>query len=184
MGYLSPKDLLLVNKFNKKAIILLLETTVLQYKKSLVHPGEMVGMISAQSIGEPTTQMTLNTFHFAGVASKSNVTKGVPRVEEILSLSENLKSPSLTIALNNEDNDNIEKVKRISSMIEHTILKDLLVSSQIYYKPDNNVDTINDNNISLLQYLEFENLFKKEINQQDNAVSNWVIQFEFDKEIL
>ena len=46
----------------------------------------MVGMIAAQSIGEPTTQMTLNTFHFAGVASKSNVTRGVPSIEEILSL--------------------------------------------------------------------------------------------------
>ena len=54
-------------------------------------------MIAAQSIGEPTTQMTLNTFHFAGVASKSNVTRGVPRIEEILSLSENPKNPSVTI---------------------------------------------------------------------------------------
>ena len=72
----------------------------LYYKKSIVHPGEMVGMIAAQSIGEPTTQMTLNTFHFAGVASKSNVTRGVPRIEEILSLSENPKNPSVTIRLN------------------------------------------------------------------------------------
>ena len=58
----------------------------------------MVGIIAAQSIGEPTTQMTLNTFHFAGVASKSNVTRGVPRIEEILSLSENpkiLPAPSI-----------------------------------------------------------------------------------------
>ena len=56
----------------------------MQYKKSIISPGEMVGMIAAQSIGEPTTQLTLNTFHFAGVASKSNVTRGVPRIEEIL----------------------------------------------------------------------------------------------------
>ena len=60
------------------------------YKDAIVAPGEMVGMIAAQSIGEPTTQMTLNTFHFAGVASKSNVTRGVPRIEEILSY---LKTP-------------------------------------------------------------------------------------------
>ena len=63
---------------------MLLETIITNYNKSIVHPGEMVGMIAAQSIGEPTTQMTLNTFHFAGVASKSNATRGVPRVEEIL----------------------------------------------------------------------------------------------------
>ena len=85
--YLSPKELLIIKRFNRKALELLLETIVLNYKRAIVAPGEMVGMIAAQSIGEPTTQMTLNTFHFAGVASKSNVTRGVPRIEEILSLS-------------------------------------------------------------------------------------------------
>ena len=62
---------------------ILLDTIVLSYKQAIVAPDETVGMIAAQSIGEPTTQMTLNTFHFAGVASKSNVTRGVPRIEEI-----------------------------------------------------------------------------------------------------
>ena len=97
--YLTPKELLMVRRFNRKAIVMLMETLILNYNKALVHPGEMVGMVSAQSIGEPTTQMTLNTFHFAGVASKSNVTRGVPRIEEILSLSENPKQPSTTIYL-------------------------------------------------------------------------------------
>ena len=59
----------------------------------------MVGMVAAQSIGEPTTQMTLNTFHFAGVASKSNVTRGVPRIEEILSLSENPKNHPIVLTI-------------------------------------------------------------------------------------
>ena len=57
----------------------------LQFEKALVEPGEMVGPIAAQSIGEPATQMTLNTFHFAGVSEKSNVTRGVPRLKELLS---------------------------------------------------------------------------------------------------
>jgi len=59
--YLSPKDLLLNKRFNKKALDILLQTIVLDYKRSIVAPGEMVGMIAAQSIGEPTTQMTLNS---------------------------------------------------------------------------------------------------------------------------
>ena len=80
--YLSPHELLVIKRMNKAAIQLLIESIVLCYKKAIVNPGEMVGMIAAQSIGEPTTQMTLNTFHFAGVASKSNVTRGVPRIEE------------------------------------------------------------------------------------------------------
>ena len=59
----------------------------------------MVGAIAAQSIGEPATQMTLNTFHFAGVSAKSNVTRGIPRLKELLHVSKNIKSPSTTIAL-------------------------------------------------------------------------------------
>ena len=89
----------MVKRYNRKALTVLLETIIYNYKRSIVNPGEMVGMIAAQSIGEPTTQMTLNTFHFAGVASKSNVTRGVPRIEEILSLSENPKNPSMTVYL-------------------------------------------------------------------------------------
>ena len=97
--FLSPKNLLIRHRFNKDAITMLLNRITYIYKSSIIAPGEMVGMIAAQSIGEPTTQMTLNTFHFAGVASKSNVLRGVPRIEEILSLSENPKNPSLTIYL-------------------------------------------------------------------------------------
>jgi DNA-directed RNA polymerase beta' subunit len=62
--YLSPKDLLMVKRFNKKALSVLLEMIVLKYKSSLIAPGEMVGMISAQSIGEPTTQLTLNSVSY------------------------------------------------------------------------------------------------------------------------
>ena len=101
--YLSPKDLLIVKRYNKAALTLLLDTLTLQYKRAIVAPGEMVGMIAGQSIGEVSTQMTLNTFHFAGVASKSNVTRGVPRIEEILSLSSEIKNPSLSIYLKPED---------------------------------------------------------------------------------
>ena len=83
----------------------------------------MVGMIAGQSIGEVSTQMTLNTFHFAGVASKSNVTRGVPRIEEILSLSENPKNPSLTIFLKEEDETQKDKAQSIMYMLEHTKIR-------------------------------------------------------------
>ena len=87
----------------------LLEQIKLKYKQSIIQPGEMVGLIAAQSIGEPTTQMTLNTFHFAGISSKSNVTRGVPRIEELLSLTDKLKNPSLTIYMHPEDETENEK---------------------------------------------------------------------------
>lgn len=67
-----------------------------KFEQGLVNPGEMVGSIGAQSIGEPATQMTLNTFHFAGVSAK-NVTLGVPRLKEIINVSTNIKTPSMKI---------------------------------------------------------------------------------------
>ena len=98
-----------IKRFNRLTLEYLLEQIIYSYKRSIVAPGEMVGMIAAQSIGEPTTQMTLNTFHFAGVASKSNVTRGVPRIEEILSLSENPKNPSCTVYMFPDEEDKQEK---------------------------------------------------------------------------
>ena len=97
------------------------------YKRAIIPPGDVVGLIAAQSIGEPTTQMTLNTFHFAGVASKSNVTRGVPRVEEILSLSVNPKQPSVTIYLKPEDEMDKKKAQNVMNMVEHTRLEDLFL---------------------------------------------------------
>ena len=55
----------------------------IKYRKAFAEPGEAVGAVAAQSIGEPATQMTLKTFHFAGVASM-NVSLGVPRIKELI----------------------------------------------------------------------------------------------------
>lgn len=72
--------------------------------KSLVAPGEPVGLLAAQSIGEPSTQMTLNTFHFAG-RGEMNVTLGIPRLREILMFaSDNIKTPSMDIPFKHNKN--------------------------------------------------------------------------------
>ena len=136
MYYLSPKSLLIIKHFNRHTIVLLLETILLHYKQSILAPGEMVGIIAAQSIGQPTTQMTLNTFHFAGVASKSNVTRGVPRIEEILSLSDNSKNPSITVYLKDYEQTDQNKAKEIMTKLEHTKLIDITKSSEICFDPD------------------------------------------------
>jgi DNA-directed RNA polymerase II subunit RPB1 len=85
-------------------------------------PGEMVGAMAAQSIGEPATQMTLNTFHFAGVSSK-NVTLGVPRLKEIINISKKPKSPSLTVFLTGAAARDAEKAKNVLCRLEHTTLR-------------------------------------------------------------
>jgi DNA-directed RNA polymerase I subunit RPA1 len=69
----------------------------MKYLKSIAHPGENVGTIAAQSIGEPSTQMTLNTFHLAGHGG-ANMTLGIPRLKEILMTTPvNIKTPCMTV---------------------------------------------------------------------------------------
>jgi hypothetical protein len=149
---LSPKDLLVVKRFNRTALTILLETVALMYKRAIVAPGEMVGMIAAQSIGEPTTQLTLNTFHFAGVASKSNVTRGVPRIEEILSLSSDIKNPSLSIYLKPEDETLKEKAQTIMYMLEHTQLEEIVKSVEVCFDPDDLNTLISEDKDTIEQY--------------------------------
>ena len=156
--YLSPKELLVIKRFNKKALTVLLETITLMYKRALVAPGEMVGMIAAQSIGEPTTQLTLNTFHSAGVASKSNVTRGVPRIEEILSLSENPKNPSLTIYMKKDEEMDKELVRDKIPSIELTLLKEIVDSVEICFDPDDMNTLIEQDKDIMSQYFEFEKM--------------------------
>ena len=186
--YLSPKDLLLNKRFNEKALEVLLETIILDYKRAIVAPGEMVGMIAAQSIGEPTTQMTLNTFHFAGVASKSNVTRGVPRIEEILSLSASLKNPSLTVYLKTEDEMDREKASTIQYMLEHTQLQEIVKSIDICFDPDDLNTLIHQDNQTMMQYREFENMVNECLEQpaqlEENEKSKWIIRMELDPEVM
>merc|ERR1712238_599015 len=69
-----------------------------KFTSALVNPGEAVGSIAAQSVGEPSTQMTLNTFHLAGAGA--NVTLGIPRLREIImTASKTLKTPTMSIPL-------------------------------------------------------------------------------------
>jgi DNA-directed RNA polymerase subunit A" len=94
----------------------ILDKTVAEYNTMKVAPGECVGLVSAESIGEPGTQMTLNTFHFAGV-SEMNVTMGLPRIIEILDCSKSLSTPMMEIYLKSPLNkgtgikDFAEKIK-------------------------------------------------------------------------
>ena len=185
--HLSPKELLTVKRFNRKTIISLLEMITTVYKNAIVAPGEMVGMIAAQSIGEPTTQMTLNTFHFAGVASKSNVTRGVPRIEEILSLSENPKNPSVTIYIPKELEGSRENAQKLIPMIEHTRLNEIVSSVDICFDPDDLNSLIEEDIDTLTQYYEFERMIDKcgVVHVGDNKEkSKWIIRMEMDKESM
>jgi DNA-directed RNA polymerase II subunit RPB1 len=132
---LGSKKLLQIDQLGKRGIDWVLGEVKQRFEKSLSQPGEMVGTIAAQSIGEPATQMTLNTFHFAGVGSK-NVTLGVPRLREIINVAKNVKTPSTTVYLDREIARSDSLTKSIQSELEHTTLLSVTMFSQIIYDPD------------------------------------------------
>jgi DNA-directed RNA polymerase II subunit RPB1 len=172
--YLSPKELLLVKRFNRSALSILISVINLQYKRSIVAPGEMVGMVSAQSIGEPTTQLTLNTFHSAGVASKSNATRGVPRIEEILTLSENPKNPSITVYFKEDDGSTPERVQEFIPMIEHTKLAEVVESIEVCFDPDDLNTLVEQDREVMTQYQEFEKLIEECVRDSEIAATSGV----------
>ena len=186
--YLSPKDLLFVKRFNKTALSVLLNTIQLSYKRAIVTPGEMVGMLAAQSIGEVSTQMTLNTFHFAGVAAKSNVTRGVPRIEEILSLSSEPKNPSLTVYLKKEEETDKDKAHAIMYMLEHTILQEIVKSIEICFDPDDLNTMIAEDKSTMEQYRAFESIIDECANissaDDTNEKSKWIIRMVMDQTMM
>lgn len=111
------------------------------YIKNLMEPGEAAGIVAAQSIGEPGTQMTMRTFHYAGVA-ELNVTLGLPRLIEILDARKTPSTPMMTIRLLPEYAKDREKAKKVANKIEATYLKDVaemeadIRNMKIIIKPD------------------------------------------------
>lgn len=112
----------------------LFDTICKKWTHSHVHYGEMVGSIAAQSIGEPCTQMTLNTFHFAGVISK-NVTLGIPRLKELLDQTKAIKTPSNTIYFKGPLSTNQEFANFFAATIPLTRLGDIVSSCDFVYDP-------------------------------------------------
>uniref|UniRef100_A0A672TDP6 DNA-directed RNA polymerase subunit n=1 Tax=Sinocyclocheilus grahami TaxID=75366 RepID=A0A672TDP6_SINGR len=97
----------------------------LKWQRALCDPGEAVGLLAAQSIGEPSTQMTLNTFHFAG-RGEMNVTLGIPRLREILMVaSSNIKTPmmSIPVLMNKKA---LKRVKTLRKKITRVCLSEVL----------------------------------------------------------
>ena len=131
---LASKRVLLQYRLSQEAFVSLLGEIQKRFMLSRVNPGEMAGVLAAQSIGEPATQMTLNTFHHAGVSAK-NVTLGVPRLKEIINISKKPKTPSLTVYLSEELKNDEDQAKKIQMELEYCTLLDITDNTAIHYDP-------------------------------------------------
>ena len=180
--YLSPKHLIMKHHLNKTAFDYIVFSIKTKYFESIIPIGELVGTIAAQSIGEPATQMTLNTFHFAGVGAKSSIVRGVPRLKEIISVSKNIKTPSATVYLKDEWAYDKGKASDVLNSIELTKISDITLSTKMYY--DDSLEhygtSIEEDDAFIKLYEEF-----KEIDPSPPPAANerlpWVLRIEFDR---
>ena len=109
-------------KLSEDALTTFLQLCLEKYENAVVQPGSAVGAVGAQSIGEPGTQMTLKTFHFAGVAGMS-ITQGVPRIKEIINASKSISTPVISCKLSNEASEHAARL--VKGRIEKTYLRDV-----------------------------------------------------------
>ncbi|XP_030019396.1 DNA-directed RNA polymerase III subunit RPC1-like [Sphaeramia orbicularis] len=132
-GTSEPKVLYQLDRITPTQLEKFLETCRDKYMRAQMEPGSAVGALCAQSIGEPGTQMTLKTFHFAGVASM-NITLGVPRIKEIINASKNISTPIITAHLDVEDDADFARL--VKGRIEKTLLGEISEYIEEVFLPD------------------------------------------------
>ncbi len=179
--YCAPHKLIITRRLNRVAFDTLCELLVVKNWQSWVQPGELVGIIAAQSIGEPSTQMTLNTFHLAGVAAKSNMTRGVPRLEELLKVTQNPKAIALTVFLKPEYRQIKDKAREVAQDLGLTLLRDITVKAAIYYDPKVQ-DTILEEDRDLIDFYKVFELGESTDETVENTFSKWMLRLELDRE--
>jgi len=174
--YLAPKKSIVDLRLSKDMFNELLSDIRFRYIKSRVHAGEMVGTLAAQSIGEPTTQLTLNTFHSAGTV-KANATQGVPRISELLSATHNPKNPLNFIYLKPSIATSDDETLSMMKEIQKTTLRDITRSVRIYYDPNPlSTNTAVQEDVEILKSYE-----KFSVTQGTSCASPWILRLELDR---
>jgi DNA-directed RNA polymerase II subunit RPB1 len=198
--HLSPKKILLEFHFNQDIFDWIVSQIKQYYKEAIAPPGEMVGIVAAQTIGEMGTQMTLDSFHVSGTEAAVKATSGVPRLKEILSATKKTKTPTMNIYMKHDittvlnpimgedgietTDPRVEKAKSIAinikNSIEITKLSDILEYSEIYWD-NGKYDTSIEADKGVLEiYKELSEL--DAFSNKCKADAPWVLRMKFNKE--
>ena len=185
--HLGPHSSVIKHRLTQLAFNALMELILVKNWASWAQPGEQVGIIAAQSIGEPATQMTLNTFHLAGVAAKSGMTRGVPRLKEVFKVTKSPKATSLSIFLRPEFRESKEKAREVAQDLELTMLRDIVTTVGLYYNPKDEAIVPGD-----VDLLAFYKMFEQRERMEDGAAEGaegdnelrWMLRLEFNKEVM
>ena len=198
--YLSPKKMIVEYHFTKDIFDWIVSQVRQYYIEALSQPGEMVGIVAAQTIGEMGTQMTLDSFHVSGTAAAVKATSGVPRLKEILSATKKTKTPTLNIYMKQEvasvlnpimDEDGIETndervetaksvAMNIKNSLEITKLSDILEKSEIYWDNGTYETSIEEDKGIMDIYKEFSEI--ETLANKCKSSSPWVLRMKFNKE--
>ena len=133
--FLSPKRCIHEYKLSKKKFDRIVTEVIDSYVQAIVHAGEMVGILAAQSMGEPLTQMTLSSFHKSGAGVAG--LRGAPRLKEILGNGKVISTPIMQIYFKEEYRKNKELIKRIASNLNYTLCVNIISRCETRYDPDN-----------------------------------------------
>ena len=175
---LSPKKCIYDLKLSKRNFNNIIQTLRNSLSR-IVHPGEMVGIIAAQSIGEPSTQITLNTFHSAGISSKGTGSLGLSRLRELMSVTKNMATPLTIIKLTNEYKYNKEFANKIKIYTDEVILENIYNRIDIYYDPE--MEFMEDDHVENIYYIN--KLSSKKCSDNIHKM-NWLIRIELNKDSL
>ncbi|CAF3588067.1 unnamed protein product [Rotaria sp. Silwood1] len=170
---LSSRQVLEFHRLTNEAFNWLCSEIETRFQQAQVQAGEMVGALAAQPIGESTTQVTLNAFYYSGVSAK-NVTLGIPRLKEIINVSKELKTPSLTIYLTGQATNDVEKCKEVLYRLEHCNLRNITANTAIYYDPDPQETIISEDQ-------EWVNAYYEMPDQDIGNLSQWLLRIELDR---
>ena len=175
--YLSPKRCIIEYRLNKKQFDQIILEIVESFEKSVVEPGEMVGILTGQSLGEPLTQLTLNTFHSTGTGVKGM--QGIPRFRELLSYTKKPSTPFMTIYLKDEVKNNREMTNKIVALLKYTILFDMADKIDVIYDPEpyNKSYIEEDDIVNIPLYINNDIRIKLEMLP-------WLFRIEINREIL
>jgi DNA-directed RNA polymerase II subunit RPB1 len=177
---LAPKKVLLKYKLSRSEFDAIIKEISQSYYKNIIEPGEMVGIIAAQSMGEPLTQMTLSSFHNAGVAAVASTLQGIPRVKELLSASKLPKTPQMIIFLEDAYKTNRDMSYKIASRLKYTTLENIRERIHIYYDPvtNNTTKIMTEDNVRHVFYNHDKNK-KPDI---DLSSMPWLIRIEINRD--
>jgi DNA-directed RNA polymerase II subunit RPB1 len=176
---LASKRVLNDWRLSKAALDWVVGEVETRFNVAMVNPGEMAGVLAAQSIGEPATQMTLNTFHYAGVSAK-NVTLGVPRLKEIINVAKTPKTPGLTVYLQEEVSSDKNIAELVVSMLEYTVMGDIVRKTEIYYDPDVKNTVVAKDREFVKEFYDFSEKTDEDLRR----LNPWVLRFELDKALV